>query len=456
MRRLIPGATLIAVAAGLIACGDTSGPPTTTGVEFLAGAGLTDTVTAIPSQMLRVRVHGARAGHTVRFATRASEEGFPPFMWVAEAAAEATVMTDADGVAAVPIRFGSRSGQTTIEVSIPDLGLVDTASYEVLPGAPVEALLTPGNTLLQPGQAFRYRGVAVDRFRNPHAEPTTYEVVSEGSPIVLNGAEVQTTAEGIARVRATTVLNGQTFIDSALVAVVPDARIAWVNGALFVGRIHSGAEQQYASVISPSWDPRGGRLVYRNIHGLGIQPIPGTPVMLPTPGVSYPSWPEYSADGDWIYFHAEVAPDQRKIHRVRRNGNGMEALTDEINAEAATPSPDGTSIAYVSGDLLVRQLAGNAVRLPNTAGAVGPRWSPDGQWIAYVSNTHDGALLVIRPDGTDRRIVGQHNFGWGISWSPDSRWVIGSSGFGSLTVADVHAGLSYPLPQSGSHPTWAR
>ncbi len=67
------------------------------------------------------------------------------------------------------------------------------------------------------------------------------------------------------------------------------------------------------------------------------------------------------------------------------------------------------------------------IRLTHQAAEeVYPRFSPDRQWIAYVSNA-DGKqqLYVMRPDGTEPvkvtelPVAGYHNYGEGFCWSPD-------------------------------------
>ena len=77
-----------------------------------------------------------------------------------------------------------------------------------------------------------------------------------------------------------------------------------------------------------------------------------------------------------------------------------------------------------------------------TAGQT-PAWSPDGAWLAYV-RIPDGVLVLIRPDGSGMRIVRGHGVHPGVSWSPDSRWIIGVEDW--VTLIDSHSGTSVDLP----------
>jgi hypothetical protein len=72
------------------------------------------------------------------------------------------------------------------------------------------------------------------------------------------------------------------------------------------------------------------------------------------------------------------------------------------------------------------------VRALTTAGLrqVGPRWSPDGAWIAYTSRrlTAFREIRVMRPDGTGDRRVAHRNGGQGLSWTPDGRSLVFDEG----------------------------
>jgi Tol biopolymer transport system component len=57
---------------------------------------------------------------------------------------------------------------------------------------------------------------------------------------------------------------------------------------------------------------------------------------------------------------------------------------------------------------------------------VGPRYSPDGRWIAYTSAdlTHFRSIRLMRPDGGEDRKVTDRNSGSALSWTPDGRSLV--------------------------------
>lgn len=147
--------------------------------------------------------------------------------------------------------------------------------------------------------------------------------------------------------------------------------------------------------------------------------------VLPAGGVTA-AW---SPDGRSIAY-ADTSPTATAIDVV--SADGATAST-RVADPGISPSwsPDSTRLVYstaaVWGPLHITTLDGDATPVPGTAGALQPVWSPSGGWIAYITRTHD--LVVVRPDGSDRRVVAARAFEH--AWSPDSSqltYVTGDAG----------------------------
>ena len=80
----------------------------------------------------------------------------------------------------------------------------------------------------------------------------------------------------------------------------------------------------------------------------------------------------------------------------------------------------------------------------------GPRFSPDGHWIAYTSRslTRFAAIRLVRPDGSGDRELALRNGGTSLSWTPDGKAIVFDepevfelfSTFSDLRVVDVASG----------------
>ena len=114
--------------------------------------------------------------------------------------------------------------------------------------------------------------------------------------------------------------------------------------------------------------------------------------------------PEYSPDGEWLYFNTEAFSGHAQIARMRPDGSGPERLTDEATVDWFPHlSPDGQKAVYLAyppgtrghpADLwvelkLVRNgdwaNAASAVRLFGGQGTINVNsWSPDSTRFAYI------------------------------------------------------------------------
>jgi Tol biopolymer transport system component len=112
--------------------------------------------------------------------------------------------------------------------------------------------------------------------------------------------------------------------------------------------------------------------------------------------------PDYSADGQWIYFNSSRT-GQMQIWRVRVDGSAVERVTDSQYGDwFPHPSPRGDKVVFVSYDadvfdhprdlnVRVRMMDTNGGNVETLFGLFGgqgtmnsPNWSPDGDEFAYV------------------------------------------------------------------------
>ncbi len=122
-------------------------------------------------------------------------------------------------------------------------------------------------------------------------------------------------------------------------------------------------------------------------------------------------------------------------------------------------SPDGKRALFSArGDIFtVPAKEGNTRDLTNTSGVNDklPVWSPDGRWIAYVSDASGEDEIYIRShDGTDRQALTTDHTGWinTLSWSPDSKKIAYSDKDNVLAYITVDSKALTKVDQSGYNP----
>jgi Tol biopolymer transport system component len=132
-------------------------------------------------------------------------------------------------------------------------------------------------------------------------------------------------------------------------------------------------------------------------------------------------------------------------------------------------SPDGQFIAYTSESSSIPnpggEFAGYELRFVNkqtmevgrtwTPAYAAPRFSPDGSMLAAISNS----TLIVRshPAGV-RRDLGTANYAQFLSWSPDSKWIIVERDGPVLELVNAETGLRLPLGFTGymRYPSWRK
>jgi hypothetical protein len=485
--------------ASALACGggDGTGPGAEHGTAtVISGDGLTDTVGAVFTRALAVQVFdesGRPAANTVVrfdpwFASRTIDwngvateiqapttlvgdiAGVPQYPFLVDT-------TDARGRAFALVSLGRLAGPAEVRVTVPAFGYADTAHYTVLPGAPDAVLVTPADSALTIGASFTPLARVRDRLGNTREDPVSITI--GGGPLSLSDGRVHGTGFG----RGFLVARAAGKADTSWISVVPTATIAAYYMPVSTGdsmkvvvmnidgsqrRTVMGTGFTYFGHWAPVWHPTEDRILWQSaghdprLYTLGLDGTTRRLIQATVP-LAAEMWAQYSSDGQWIYFGGRPDHQNGELWRVRSDGTGAERIGPAADFYAVdnhpSPSPDGTRVAYFTnrdGGTNSLRILDLATRTSTPLGAVGimPRWSPDGQWIAFHV---DGIIKVVHPDGSGMRqlsAVGRY-YGYGFSWSPDGAWIIASSQAG-LEFINVATSETLPVPGTSQlvTPSW--
>src|SRR6266481_8713275 len=139
----------------------------------------------------------------------------------------------------------------------------------------------------------------------------------------------------------------------------------------------------------------------------------------------------------------EEKKDEKKDEKkglALKSDRKIEFTTDEGTWMSLDVSPDGKTIAFeLLGDIYTLPIAGGEAKLISGGMAFDsqPRFSPDGTWIAFLSD-RDGNenVWMMRADGSNAKQVSKDSSGEfaSPSWSPDGNYVfVSKAAFGIAT-----------------------
>jgi eukaryotic-like serine/threonine-protein kinase len=205
------------------------------------------------------------------------------------------------------------------------------------------------------------------------------------------------------------------------------------------------------------------------------------PVMRLTSGSDLNTEPTVSRDGEWVAYASDRSGEGHlDIWMQRLSGEEPVRLTrDAADEREPTFSADGSRIAFRSerdggGIYVIPAHSGGEARLLVRGGAHGPRFSPDGRWLAYAtgpgrfsadksSAAFSQTYLIPSTGGESTRLLPDFvSVAWPV-WSPDGRhllltarrkinedpewWVVAPDGQAPVRVSGINvaAGIRFPV-----------
>jgi hypothetical protein len=464
-------------------CGDISGPGSgRPGLTLVSGYNLTDTIQAKPSRALVVEVRDDRGaivppGTVVRFSPVVQSysrwEMFVGALTSTSFDIFAASETDGAGRASVMLQMGTIAGPARIAISVPTLGVQDTARYTVLPGQPSAIFIAPLDTEMYVGASYAIRGGVVDRAFNARTDPVVYAATAGASVSTSRAVTASTLG------RYTVTATAGSLSATSHFTVVPQGTVAaltYSDNAFHIvtfnldGSSFHNVVRVFDGGIGPRprWIPGTSTIIYAEYVG-GLEQLRTvdangklSPFFSSPPAtMTHQAEPSPSFNAPFLYFSAYdsrcAGGTAYCVFRSGIDGSNPELLGDVIAPGEANPhpsaSPDGSKVAFVTTGPQIK-VFDYTTRTVSTWSVPGnyPAWSPDGTQIAY-EDPSGGPLHLINPDGTNQRVITSDSGNYSesrVAWSPDSKWLIGQNiTTGSLDLIEVATGKILPIMSGG-------
>ena len=290
-------------------------------------------------------------------------------------------------------------------------------------------LVSPGERQLFPGDDFTASATVRDAQGRPLSGRTvTWSSSNDGVATVSQSGVVTAVAPGTAQVKATS----EGRWNSATVTVVQSA-VARVDLDIATVNFEEGATRQLvATPKNAAGQPLAGRgmtwtstdATIAHVNPLGLLTAVragAATITVRVEGKTATANVIVSADYDYNLMYdgwsgvAGVAPELYQLD-VRHPGGMPARVFPGVAASDATPSPDGSKVAYVvhtpdgNYDIVVASVSGGVVtRLTNSVHDDDqPAWSPDGTQIAFrrwdfTPGTGHSDVWLMNADGGNQR-----------------------------------------------------
>ena len=209
----------------------------------------------------------------------------------------------------------------------------------------------------------------------------------------------------------------------------PDSKkLAYHDSDMGLVRINIADKQSFELALGkePDWSPSGDKLGYRNNRELLTISSDGSQqkTLANSSGPIYD--PEWSPDGLHITFIIRENEDSESLNIIQADGSDLMEIAHQSSA------------AY-------------------------PRWSPDGDWIAFYACREKCGIYLVKPDGSELSLLALADWQMPPAWSPDGSSLAYIVGFDrDIAVVDISSGESVNLtenlfatPQRGIFPAWA-
>jgi dipeptidyl aminopeptidase/acylaminoacyl peptidase len=221
------------------------------------------------------------------------------------------------------------------------------------------------------------------------------------------------------------------------------------------------------------WSPDGKSLAYTDDGQVWIIDVDGRHAHQVTDLTKSVSSVQWMPDNQHLVFTTRRKGDQQ-VMMIDIDGRLLQPISQGHGLDhSPSPSPDGKQIAFVRvhpdeltrSDLMLADLKSGKLRqLTDVPGFrhFSPCWSPDGKWLAYLSEKSGFNQVYLLDTSTwkERQLTDEPNDHGGLDWSPEGKRLIctrNRRGALDLLLIDIVAGINDVLRQADgvhTHPQW--